>query len=152
MIGALKPSSTCVSRQTGRGKGAGAWARVVLHGASGRAYNFKAHALSELPRQADVEAVYVYARAVSADTAHAAGRDATEQDYEIGYIGTTSDVAERAALHDLRKDFQGHNFDVALLVPLDHASIRAEIWQDLIDLYRPILNELLGSDERAKSG
>ncbi len=152
MMGARKVSSTPANSRTGQWKGTPKSGRVILHGASGRAYNFKAYAAADLLRQADVKAVYVYARSVPVDGSPPSGRDATAQDYEVGYIGKTGDMAADAALHAERQDFRGHAFNVALLVPVEQANIREEIWRDLVDLHRPVLNELLHGGNGGKSG
>ncbi len=145
-------SSTPENSRTGRWKGTPQSGRVILHGASGRAYNFKAYAAADLLRQAEVKAVYVYARPISTNGTPAPGRDATAQDFEVGYIGNTTDMAAQAAQHAQRQDFRGHDFNVALLVPVEQANIRDEIWRDLIDLHRPVLNDLLHGGNGGKSG
>jgi hypothetical protein len=63
--------------------------------------------------------------------------------FEPGYIGSTANLAGREAEHDRHGHFIGFAFDVVLVLRLDQEKIRIDIEGDLIELYRPVLNELL---------
>ena len=63
--------------------------------------------------------------------------------FEPGFIGRTADLGRRDAEHDLHGHFVGFAFDVVLVMRVDQEPIRADIESDLIELHRPVLNELL---------
>lgn len=97
-----------------------------------------------------VGAVYVYARNLSADAAHERGIDATVEHYVLGFISETAGLGEAAAAHDSAEHFRGHGFDAVLFVRVEQALIRDEITRDLIALHRPVLNDLLGGNQRTE--
>ena len=71
--------------------------------------------------------------------------------YNLGPVSVKSELTTMHATRYTRRIMRNLAFSFALLVPLAYPNIRAEIRQDLIDLYRPALNDLLRGDERAKS-
>lgn len=124
--------------------------RNILRGATGRAYHFEVLPVRDVQEElAGVAAVYVYARNLSAGMAHAQGIDATVENYALGYVDQTEDLGAAAAAHDVAATFRGHDLDVVLFVRIEHLMIREEIAGDLIALHRPVLNDLLGGNQRA---
>ncbi|MDX2202453.1 MAG: hypothetical protein NW223_06875 [Hyphomicrobiaceae bacterium] len=119
--------------------------RNIIRGISGRAYDFEAHPAASLGELDGVAAVYIYARDVSSTEAHSQRLDATEADCRFGYIAEASDIAEahRSNLH--AGHFRGLGYDTALLVCIENPIIRAEIVEDILSLHRPVLNDLLRS-------
>lgn len=126
--------------------------RNVIRGSSGRAYDFEAQPLSTLGQIEDVAAVYIYARDISSPHAHGQGRDATAEDYNLGYVGEADDIAAAHRRHEAAGHFDGFGFDVALLVCVDNPVIRAEIVEDIQSLHRPVLNDLLRSQHGGLRG
>mgnify|MGYP000869569810 CR=1 FL=1 len=124
--------------------------RNILRGATGRAYHFEVLPVADVQDElAGVGAVYVYARNLSAGTDHAHGRDATVENYALGYVDQTEDLGAAAAAHEAAASFRGHDLDVVLFVRIEQAIIREEIAGDLVALHRPVLNDLLGGNQRA---
>ena len=124
--------------------------RNILRGATGRAYHFEALPVGEVQEElAGVAAVYVYARNLSAGTAHAQGLDATVENYALGYIDQTEDLGAAAAAHEVAASFRGHDLDVVLFVRIEQVAIREEIAGDLVARHRPVLNDLLGGNQVA---
>lgn len=119
--------------------------RNIVRGSAGRAYDFEAHPLTKLSDLSEVAAVYIYARDVSAGRAHAEGLDATEVDYDFGYVAETDDVAGTHRRHIASGHLDGLRYDTALLVCIENPIIRAEIVEDIFTLHRPLLNDLLRS-------
>ena len=126
--------------------------RNVIRGNSGRAYDFEAHSLDALGDLEEVAAVYIYARDISSAEAHAAGRDAGADDFGFGYVGEASDVAKAYRRHATSSHLAGFDLDVALLVCVENAAIRAEIVEDIASLHRPVLNDLLRSQHGGLRG
>lgn len=124
--------------------------RNIIRGTSGRAYDFEAYDVASVEDLSETSAVYIYARNLSAAAAHAQNRDATVEDYQIGYIGAAADLAATAEAHAETRAFAGHDFDVVLVVRVDNPRIRNEIMEDILALHRPVLNDLLRSNERAE--
>jgi hypothetical protein len=116
--------------------------QVVLRSCSGRAYAFEVHPQEAVCDLAEVNAVYCYARAVPATAADASGTG-----LEIGYVGKTGDMGRQDAEHEARGDFAGHGFDIALILRVDEARMRADIKSDLVETFSPVLNDLLRSIE-----
>jgi hypothetical protein len=121
-------------------------ARMILHGASGRAYSFEVHdrAQAMLP---DGGAVYVYARRTKDAAAQASAAEASAPALDVGYIGQTPNMAWQDGEHTRLGHFTGHAFDTVLVVPIEEPAIRADLARDLIARHRPVLNDLLRSDE-----
>jgi hypothetical protein len=139
LFGQLKPGS-------GRGLFGGSKpkpAQVTLRGMSKRAYLFEVYRREAIPDLGEIGAVYVHARSTAADAASTLPRDATGVAFEPGYIGSTAELARREAEHDRHGHFIGFAFDVVLILRLEQDKIRTDIEGDLIELYRPVLNELL---------
>jgi hypothetical protein len=131
LLGHLRPSRG----RAASGRKAG---RVILHGASGRAYAFEVyHAADAID---DVAAVYVYART----RASAAGAT-TGGGFDVGFVGRTENMGRRAQEHERLGHFVGHGFDTLLILRVAHATIRTAIADDMIARHRPVLNELLRS-------
>lgn len=148
MLVALKASRRRAGA-TGAGLRAG---RNIIRGATGRAYDFEALPVADVRALDDAAAVYIYARNLSAASAHECGLDATVEHYALGYISETKDLGETAAGHERAQHFRGHDFDIVLFVRVDQAMIREEIAADLIALHRPVLNDLLGGNQRVERG
>lgn len=124
--------------------------RNIFRGATGRAYDFEVLPVADVQGElAGTAAVYMYARNISAGRAHALGLDATIEHYALGYIAQTQDLGAAAAAHEVAGHFRGHDLDVVLFVRVEQAMIREEIAEDLVALHRPVLNDLLGGDQRA---
>jgi len=139
LLGQLKPGS-------GRGLFGGSKVKptqATLRGSSKRAYIFEVYRREAIPDLGEIGAVYVYARRAAPDAASTLPRDATGMAFEPGYIGSTANLARREAEHDRHGHFIGFAFDVVLILRLDQEKIRSDIEGDLIELYRPVLNELL---------
>jgi len=139
LLGQLKPGS-------GRALFGGAKPKPVqttLRGSSKRAYLFEVLRREAIPDLGEIGAVYVYARTAAPDAALSLPRDQAGATYEPGYIGATADLARREAEHDRHGHFIGFAFDVVLVLRLQQEKMRTEIEGDLIELYRPVLNELL---------
>jgi hypothetical protein len=126
----------------------GSAGRVILRGASKRAYSFEAMEREAAGRLVG-GAVYIYARRVEPDAPHAAGVELGGAALELGYIGRTGNMAEQDAAHAQLGHFLGRSFDLLLILAIDQEAIRADIEGDLIALHRPKLNELLGSSRAA---
>jgi hypothetical protein len=116
--------------------------QVVLRSHSGRAYSFEVHPQEAVCDLVEVSAVYCYARAVPATSA-----DASSTGLAIGYVGKTGDMGRQDAEHEARGDFAGYGFDIALILRIDEARMRADIKSDLIETFSPVLNDLLRSIE-----
>ena len=116
--------------------------QVVLRSHSGRAYSFEVHPQEAVCDLVEVSAVYCYARAVPATSADASGTGLA-----IGYVGKTGDMGRQDAEHEARGDFAGYGFDIALILRIDEARMRADIKSDLIETFSPVLNDLLRSIE-----
>lgn len=123
--------------------------QMVLRTRSRRAYAFETYPCEALADLHEVGAVYCYARAVPANAAGQTG-DASATGLAIGYIGKTNDLGRQAAYHEMRGDFAGHGFDIALILRIAQAPIRADIERDLIETFNPVLNDLLRSVERGQ--
>jgi len=139
LLGQLKPGSA-------RGLFGGAKTKLVratLRGISKRAYLFEVLRREAIPDLGEIGAVYAYARTAAPDAAQSLPRDSAGTAYEPGYIGATADLARREAEHDRHGHFIGFAFDVVLVLRLQQEKMRADIAGDLIELYRPVLNELL---------
>lgn len=117
--------------------------RVLLRGASKRAYSFEILDRDEPAALAGVGAVYVYARRIAGVSRQPGFRDDAADFFHLSYIGRTADMAGRDAEHDRLGHFAGHGLDIVLLSAIVHETIRAEIAADLLDLHRPALNELI---------
>ena len=143
---ALKASA----RRAGSGMSRLRAGRNIVRGATGRAYDFEMLPVAQIHTLEGVGAVYIYARNLSANAAHERGVDATIEHYALGYISETAGLGEAAAAHDSAQHFRGHGFDAVLFVRVHQANIREEIARDLIALHRPVLNDLLGGDQRAE--
>ena len=116
--------------------------QATLRGSSRRAYIFEVFRREAIPELGEIGAVYVYARMAS-EAAAGLPRDATGAAFEPGYIGSTSDLARREAEHDRHGHFIGFAFDVVLVLRLQQETMRTDIAADLVECYRPVLNELL---------
>ena len=116
--------------------------QVVLRSHSGRAYSFEVHPQEAVCDLVEVSAVYCYARAVPATSADASGTGLA-----IGYVGKTGDMGRQDAEHEARGAFAGSGFDIALILRIDEARMRADIKNDLIETFSPVLNDLLRSIE-----
>jgi hypothetical protein len=121
--------------------------QVILQGQTRRAYSFEVHHAPVTDAFTDVPAVYVYARK---QACAAVGEKENGADYSVGFIGRTHDLGQRADEHARLGHFTGHAFDTLLILRIPHEAIRVDIERDLIDLYRPALNELLRSYQGAK--
>jgi hypothetical protein len=117
--------------------------QATLRGSSKRAYLFEVLRREAIPDLGEIGAVYVYARTAAPEAPQSLPRDQAGTPYEPGYIGATADLARREAEHDRHGHFIGFAFDVVLVLRLQHEQMRSDIEADLIDLYRPVLNELL---------
>lgn len=118
-------------------------AKATLRGISKRAYLFEVLRREVIPDLGEIGAVYVYARTAAPEAPANLPRDAMGNAYEPGYIGATADLARREAEHDRHGHFIGFAFDVVLVLRLQQEKMRTEIAGDLVELYRPVLNELL---------
>jgi hypothetical protein len=139
LLGQLKPGS-------GRGLFGSAKhkpGQVTLRGISKKAYLFEVYRREAIPELGEIGAVYVYARTTTPDAAASLPDDATNSRFEPGYIGRTADLACREADHDRHGHFIGFAFDVVLVLRLEQETMRCDIERDLIETYRPVLNELL---------
>jgi hypothetical protein len=131
LLGQLRPSRG----RTASGRKAG---RVNLNGESGRAYAFEVYDAAGAID--DVAAVYIYARSRSA-----AEGPTTGGGFDVGFVGRTEAMGQRAQEHERLGHFVGHGFDTLLILRIAHEPIRAAIADDMIAAYRPVLNELLRS-------
>jgi len=112
----------------------------ILRGASRRAYAFEVHDRDDAADLDGVRAVYVYARRLATDASGAG--------LELGYVGTTTiGMAAQDAEHARRGHFKGHAFDAVLVLRAEQELVRADIARDLIELHRPVLNDLLRGHE-----
>jgi hypothetical protein len=139
LLGQLKPGS-------GRGLFGAAKHKppqATLRGSSKRAYLFEVYRREAIPELGEIGAVYVYARTAAPAAAASLPRDSTGAAFEPGYIGSTADLARREAEHDRHGHFIGFAFDVVLVLRLQHETMRIDIAGDLVEFYRPVLNELL---------
>jgi hypothetical protein len=139
LLGQLKPGSARGLFGGGKNKPV----QATLRGVSKRAYLFEVLRREAIPDLGETGAVYVYARTAAPDAAQSLPRDQVGTAYEPGYIGATADLARREAEHDRHGHFIGFAFDVVLVLRLQHEKMRTEIESDLVELYRPVLNELL---------
>jgi hypothetical protein len=127
LLGQLRPSrGRAVSRKAGQ---------VILHGQTGRAYAFEVYPAAGTID--DVAAVYIYARSRSAEGA------AGTSGFDVGFVGRTEAMGQRAEEHERLGHFVGHGFDTLLILRVAHELIRTGITDDLIARHRPVLNDLL---------
>jgi hypothetical protein len=130
LLGQLRPSrGRAVSGKAGQ---------VILHGHSGRAYAFEVYPAAGTID--DVPAVYIYARSRSAE-----GPATGVAGFDVGFVGRTEAMGQRAEEHERLGHFVGHGFDTLLILRVGHELIRSGITDDLIARYRPVLNDLLRS-------
>jgi hypothetical protein len=128
LLGQLRPS---------RGRAAsGKAGQVILHGQTGRAYAFEVYPAAGTID--DVPAVYIYARSRSPEGTGLAG-------FDVGFVGRTEAMGQRAEEHERLGHFVGHGFDTLLILRVEPELIRNGITDDLIARYRPVLNDLLRS-------
>lgn len=119
--------------------------RTIYRGASGRAYLFEVYPLDDAAALADVEGVYVYARALPSGAAPA--QNGNRRDFAFGYVGETVDMGHQHAEHDRLRHFAGHGFDTLLVLRIEQPTIRTEVAHDLVEKHRPVLNDLLRSGQ-----
>lgn len=117
--------------------------QATLRGISKRAYLFEVYRREAIPELGEIGAVYVYARTTTPNAAASLPGDPTGNGFEPGYIGRTADLARREADHDRHGHFIGFAFDVVLVLRLAQETMQRDIEQDLVESYRPVLNELL---------
>jgi hypothetical protein len=114
--------------------------RVILRGASKRAYAFEIFAPNDVRALWQTAAVYAYARAVA---------EGDGCGYTISYVGRTANMAQQDAEHARLQHFAGYAIDTLLLLRIEQEAIRADVESDLRALYHPLLNDLLRSDTAA---
>ena len=135
----------------GRGTRAkGKSGQVVLRGRSKRAYAFEVHARDAVGALEDVPAVYIYARTVPAGSSVASTGDGNGGGFNVGYVGRTDNMSRQDAEHARLKHFEGHGFDVVLIMRIEQDMIRRDIEGDLIEAFSPVLNDLLRGYNRAE--
>jgi len=139
LLGQLKPGSGRGLFGAGKDKPP----QTSLRGLSKRAYLFEVYRREAIPDLGEIGAVYVYARSTGAEPAPTPPSVSPGNSYEPGYIGSTGELARRDAEHDRHGHFIGFAFDVVLVLRLEQRTMRGEIEADLIERYRPVLNELL---------
>ena len=123
--------------------------QVVLRGRSKRAYSFEVHAREAVAALEDTPAVYIYARSVPAGSSVASAGAGNGSGLNVGYIGRTENMARQDAEHERLQHFEGHGFDVVLILRIAQDVIRRDIESDLIDAFSPVLNDLLRGYKRA---
>jgi len=121
--------------------------QVVLRGRSKRAYSFEVHARDAVAALEDTPAVYIYARSVPAGSALASA--GAGSGLNVGYVGRTENMARQDAEHERLQHFEGHGFDVVLILRIAQDVIRRDIESDLVDAFSPVLNDLLRGYKRA---
>ena len=124
--------------------------QVVLRGRSKRAYAFEVHARDAVGALEDVPAVYIYARSVPAGSSVASTGDGNGGGFNVGYVGRTDNMSRQDAEHERLKHFEGHGFDVVLIMRIEQDVIRRDIEADLIEAFSPVLNDLLRGYNRAE--
>jgi hypothetical protein len=134
----------------GRGiNGKGKADQAVLRGRSKRAYSFEIYARDAIAALDDVPAVYIYARSVPAGSSVASTGDGNGGGFNVGYVGRTDNMSRQGAEHERLKHFEGHGFDVVLILRIEQDVIRRDIEGDLIEAFSPVLNDLLRGYRRA---
>jgi hypothetical protein len=123
--------------------------QVVLRGRSKRAYAFEVHAREAIGGLDVVPAVYIYARSVPAGSVASTG-DGNGGGFNVGYVGRTDGMSRQDAEHARLKHFEGHGFDVVLIMRIEQDAIRRDIEADLIEAFSPVLNDLLRGYNRAE--